>query len=243
MNTAINNFQIGDNVVFGRPNGQEHTGVITKVNSTTYKINSDYVKVVGNVLTTIPNTSVRVSKKLVRPAVVVAEAEPEPEPEPVVIDETPPPAYAPVERNEKPIFKVGDEVSWTVRKQVCRGTITKVNKTTYKIEGYNSFNTKNTELIKHEKVSLIAVPDVVPAVVPAVVPDEFPDVPHHIPLQLITVGDEVIIDGAGPCWKMVVVAIVGDNAYMEGDVLKSEESGLAIRRPLKDLTLHTRLAA
>ena len=60
--------------------------------------------------------------------------------------------------NDNTLFKVGDEVSWNVRKQVCRGTITKVNKTTYKIEGYNSFNIKNTELIKHEKVSLIVKP-------------------------------------------------------------------------------------
>ena len=65
--------------------------------------------------------------------------------------------------NDNTLFTVGDEVSWMVRKQVCRGTITKVNKTTYKIEGYNSFDIKNTELIKHEKVSLIAPAPVKPA--------------------------------------------------------------------------------
>ena len=68
-------------------------------------------------------------------------------------------------KNNATLFKVGDEVSWMWRKYECRGTITKVNKKTYKVEGYNSFNTKNTELIKHEKVSLIVKPAPEPKII------------------------------------------------------------------------------
>jgi hypothetical protein len=72
-------------------------------------------------------------------------------------------------KNNATLFKVGDEVSWMVRKQECRGTIIKVNKTTYKIEGYNRsgdlFTIKYTELIKHEKVSLIVKPAPEPKII------------------------------------------------------------------------------
>jgi hypothetical protein len=93
-------FALGTTVVFGRPNGQQHTGVVVKTNAKSIKIRH-----------AVTGVEWRCHPNLVR-----------------AIDGSAPAMPAPVARPAPVIpFKVGDRVTWNYRGMDYKGTVLRVS--------------------------------------------------------------------------------------------------------------------
>jgi hypothetical protein len=91
-------FALGTTVVFGRPNGQQHTGVVVKTNAKSIKIRH-----------AVTGVEWRCHPNLVR-----------------VVDGSAPAMPAPVAYPAIP-FKVGDRVTWNYRGMAYKGTVLRVS--------------------------------------------------------------------------------------------------------------------
>ena len=105
-------FNIGDEVTFGRPNGEQTRGRILRVNAKSITI--EQMETRGQSRVRDAGAKWRVARSLVRHA-NGAPADP---------------AYAPVTCHRITGFKVGDRVSWNHGSRTLTGTVKRVNRKT-----------------------------------------------------------------------------------------------------------------
>ena len=105
-------FNIGDEVIFGRPNGEQTRGRVIKVNAKT--IGVEQMEARGQSRVRTAGAKWRVARSLVRHANVAAPVAP----------------VAPVASTTTTTFKVGDRVSWNHGSRTLTGTVKRVNRKT-----------------------------------------------------------------------------------------------------------------